>query len=108
MIKISVGNVVKSVGLGIYREIKIIKTDIAIEIVRKKSNKPLGKGTIIIAIIAIIKPITVKSFALTIVSKKGAIRVSMLFCLGAILTLMKFYVIISLSDILSKKSSILD
>ncbi len=66
-----------------YSAIRIIRTETAIDMVRKKSNSPLGNGTIMIAIIAIIKATTVKSFALTIISKNGIIADSMLFCLGA-------------------------
>jgi hypothetical protein len=56
-----VGNVVKSVGLGTYKDIIKIKTAIAREIVRKKSNIALGRGTMIIAKIAITKKTIVKS-----------------------------------------------
>lgn len=72
MIRISVGKVVKSVGLGIYKEIRIISTEIEIDTVKKKSKIPLGSGTIMIASIAIIKATTVKSLALTIGSIYGA------------------------------------
>lgn len=61
MINIKVGNVVKSVGFGMYSDIRIIKTEIDRDIVRKKSSAELGKGTIIIASIAIIKITIVKS-----------------------------------------------
>ncbi len=62
MIKSKVGKAEKSVGFLTYKAIKIIKAESAIEVARKKSNNPLGKGTMIIAKIAIIKHTTVKSF----------------------------------------------
>jgi len=52
-------------------EIRIINTEIAIDIVRNRSSKELGRGTIIIAKIATIKPTIVRSFALAIVSSNG-------------------------------------
>ncbi len=79
MISINVGNVVKSVGFGIYRDISIIKTEIERDIVSKKSSTALGRGTIIIAKIAIIKKTIVKSFDFTIGSRNGATFVSKLF-----------------------------
>ena len=69
IIKINVGKVVKSVGLGMYKEIKIISTETESEITRKKSSIALGSGTIIIAKIETIKTTTVRSFALTKGSK---------------------------------------
>lgn len=62
IIKISVGNVVRSVGFGIYRLIIIINTEIAIEIVKKRSKTALGRGTMMIAMMAITKKTSVKSF----------------------------------------------
>ncbi len=59
---IRVGNVVKSVGFGIYKDMRIIKTDIDSDIVRKRSSTELGRGTIIIPNMAIIKKTIVKSF----------------------------------------------
>ena len=56
-----VGNVVKSVGFGIYKEIRRIKTAIAIEMVSIRSRIPLGSGTIMIAMIATTKKTTLKS-----------------------------------------------
>lgn len=55
------GNVVRSVGFKIYKEIKSIKTDKEMEIVSIKSKIPLGKGTIMMATIAITKNTTLKS-----------------------------------------------
>jgi len=49
---IIVGNVVKSDGLWIYKEISKISKDKDKEIIRKKSNIPFDKGTIIIVKIA--------------------------------------------------------
>lgn len=49
------------------------KTEIDNEITRKKSSIALGRGTMIIAKIAMIKITIVKSFDLTIGSKNGAI-----------------------------------
>ena len=60
-IKISVGKVVKSVGFGIYKDNKSIKTETANEIVRKKSSMELGSGTIIIKSIEKTKTTTPKS-----------------------------------------------
>jgi hypothetical protein len=56
-----VGKVVKSVGFGTYKEIRRIKTAIAIEIVRSTSNIGAGRGTMIMARIAITKTTTLKS-----------------------------------------------
>jgi len=56
-----VGNVEKSVGFGIYNDKSKIKTATEREIVRKKSNTPLGSGTIIIKSIAKTKATTPKS-----------------------------------------------
>jgi len=61
-----VGNVVKSVGFGIYKDMRMIKTDMDRDIVRKRSRTELGRGTIIIANMAIIKKTIVKSFDLAI------------------------------------------
>ena len=58
----SVGKVVKSVGFGTYKEISKIKTAKAIEMVSKISKRAEGKGTIIMAKIAITKTTTLKSF----------------------------------------------
>ena len=74
MSRIIVGNVVKSVGFSIKTEIRIIRTDIAIETVRKKSSTLLGRGTMIIAIMAIIIATIVRSLALAIVSRNGIAR----------------------------------
>ena len=71
IIKIRVGKVVKSVGLGIYKEIKMIKTAIAIEIVSIKSKRKLGRGTIIMAKIAITKKTILKSRVRTMNSNAG-------------------------------------
>ncbi len=60
-ISISVGKVVKSVGFGTYNEISKIKTDKAIEIVSKTSNIEEGRGTMIMASIAITKKTTPRS-----------------------------------------------
>jgi len=59
--RISVGKVVKSVGFGTYSEMSKIKTARAIEIVRNRSKRPDGRGTIMIASIAITKTTTLKS-----------------------------------------------
>jgi len=53
--------VVKSVGFGIYKLKRSIKTPTDKEIVRKKSSMPLGNGTIIIRSIAKTKATTPKS-----------------------------------------------
>jgi hypothetical protein len=58
---ISVGNVVRSVGFGTYSEMSKIKTARAIEIVRSTSKRADGRGTIMIARIAITKTTTLKS-----------------------------------------------
>ena len=58
----SVGKVVKSVGFGTYSDISKIKTAKAIDIVKKTSSNADGRGTIIIANIAITKRTTLKSF----------------------------------------------
>jgi len=53
------------VGLGIYKDKSKIKTATAKEMVRKKSRRPLGSGTIIIKRIANTKkttPMSVTSF----------------------------------------------
>ena len=55
------GNVVKSVGLGIYKLKSSIKTPTDKEIVKKKSSIPLGSGTMIIRSIANTKATTPKS-----------------------------------------------
>lgn len=103
MMSIKVGNVVKSVGFGIYKEISIIKTETDKEIVKKKSNTELGKGTIIIANIAIMKNTTVRSLAFIIGSIYGAMEAKN-FCLF----LAKFYrfLVISFSVMFSRNSSI--
>ena len=74
MRRIIVGKVVKSVGFSMKTEMRIIKTDIAMDTVRKKSKNALGSGTMIIAIMAIIKKTIVRSFALAMVSRKGNAR----------------------------------
>ena len=56
-----VGNVVKSVGFGMYKEIRRIKTAIAIEMVSIKSRIALGSGTMMIAMMATTKKTTLKS-----------------------------------------------
>lgn len=61
MMRMSVGKVVRSVGLGTYSEISRIKTATAIEIVSRKSKTPEGRGTMIIARIAITNATTLKS-----------------------------------------------
>jgi hypothetical protein len=60
-IKIKVGNVVKSVGFGIYKLSNNIKIPTDKEIVKKKSSIPLGRGIIIIKSIAKTKATTPKS-----------------------------------------------
>ena len=67
------------------------RTDTAIEIMRKKSSMALGRGTIMIVMIAMIKATTVKFLALTTIFKKGAIKVSTLFCLFANGSLFKLW-----------------
>ena len=57
-----VGKVVRSVGRGMYNEISKIRTAIAIDTVSSTSKTADGKGTIIIAKIAITKMTTLKSF----------------------------------------------
>jgi len=56
-----VGKVVKSVGFGIYKLKRSIKTPTDKDTVKKKSNIPLGSGTIIISNIANTKATTPKS-----------------------------------------------
>jgi hypothetical protein len=56
-----VGKVVKSVGFGIYKLKRSIKTPTESDMVKKKSNMPLGSGTIIISNIANTKATTPKS-----------------------------------------------
>jgi len=63
IIKISVGKVVRSVGFGIYKDMRIISTDIERDIARKKSSTPLGSGMMIIAKIEIISATIVRSLA---------------------------------------------
>ena len=60
-IKISVGNVVKSVGFGMYNDKSSIKTETASDIVRKKSKNEFGRGIIIIKSIENTKTTTPKS-----------------------------------------------
>ena len=60
-VRINVGKVVKSVGLGTYKEINKIKTANAIETVSNISSIADGRGTIIIARIAITNRTTLKS-----------------------------------------------
>ena len=60
-INIKVGKVVKSVGRGIYKEIKIIKIESAIEMVSIKSKMAPGSGTIIIPRTDITKNTTPRS-----------------------------------------------
>lgn len=62
-IKIRVGNVVKSVGLGIYKLSSKIKIPTDRDIVKKKSSIPLGRGIMIIKRIAKTKATTPKSVA---------------------------------------------
>jgi hypothetical protein len=62
MISIKVGNVVKSVGFGTYKDIISIKTETAKDTVKNKSSMLLGSGTMIIASIIKTKTTTVKSF----------------------------------------------
>ena len=69
IIKIKVGKVERSVGFGIYSEIKMISTATDKEITKKKSSMGLGSGTMIIAKIETIKTTTVRSFAFTRGSK---------------------------------------
>jgi hypothetical protein len=57
----SVGKVVKSVGRGMYSEISKISTDKDMTIAKKKSSIPLGRGTMIIAKIAITNTTTLRS-----------------------------------------------
>jgi hypothetical protein len=61
-ISMRVGKVVKSVGFGTYKDIRSIKTASAIETVSKTSSTLEGRGTMIIAKIAITKITTLKSF----------------------------------------------
>lgn len=56
MISTKVGKVLRSVGRGMYIEIKIISTEMDIEIARKKSRTADGNGTIITTKIVIITP----------------------------------------------------
>ncbi|GAB6073505.1 hypothetical protein JCM15786_01620 [Nautilia lithotrophica] len=56
-----VGKVVKSVGFGIYKLKRSIKTPTDKEIVKKKSSIPLGNGTIMIRSIAKTNATTPKS-----------------------------------------------
>jgi hypothetical protein len=82
-ISIRVGNVVRSVGLGTYKDIINIRTESAKDIVRKKSSKPLGRGTIMIASIAITKKTIVKSLDFAI----GARNLNALACMPILLSL---------------------
>ncbi|CCM73572.1 hypothetical protein BN341_11830 [Helicobacter heilmannii ASB1.4] len=59
----------------------MISTDKAMEMVSKKSSKKGGKGTMMIAKIAITKTTTVKSLDWVSCLKKGNVRFKMLFCL---------------------------
>ena len=60
-IKMSVGKVDKSVGFGTYKEISKIRTAKAIDVVSRTSSIAEGKGTIIMAKIAITKTTTLRS-----------------------------------------------
>ena len=60
-IKIKVGNVVKSVGFGIYKAKSKINTDTDNDKVKKKSSNEFGRGTIIIKSIEKTKATTPKS-----------------------------------------------
>ena len=62
MIRIKVGKVVRSVGFGTYKEISKIKTAIAIDTVKSTSSIEEGRGTMIMAKIAITNITTLKSF----------------------------------------------
>ena len=61
-ISISVGKVVRSVGFGIYSDISKIRTANAIDIVKNRSSRDDGRGTIIMAKIAITNATTLRSF----------------------------------------------
>ncbi|OCS26250.1 hypothetical protein CFVB10_05175 [Campylobacter fetus subsp. venerealis cfvB10] len=78
IISIKVGNVLRSVGFGIYIEINIINTEIDSESAKKKSSTGLGSGTMIIAKIAIITKTTVRLLAFTNGAKNGATIVNIL------------------------------
>lgn len=56
-----VGKEEKSVGFFMYKEIKIISTERAMEIVSKKSSTRPGSGTMMMAMMVMIKRTTVKS-----------------------------------------------
>ena len=61
----------------------MISTEIEIESAKKKSKTALGKGTIMIAKIAIIAPTIVRLLNLTIGARNGATNVMILrFCLA--------------------------
>jgi len=60
-ISMRVGKVVKSVGFGTYKDISKIKTAKAIEIVNSTSKRLEGRGTMIMAKIAITNTTTLKS-----------------------------------------------
>lgn len=60
-------------GFFTYKAIKMISAESAMEIAKKKSNKELGNGTMMIAKIAMIKKTTVKSFEPERKDKKGII-----------------------------------
>lgn len=73
MMSRSVGKAEKSVGFLTYNAIKIISAESAIETAKKKSSKELGRGTMMIARIAMIKKTTVRSFEPDKKDKKGII-----------------------------------
>ena len=74
MSRIIVGKVVKSVGFSIKTEMRIIRTEMAMETVRKKSRTGLGRGTMMIAMMATIIATIVRSLALAMVSRNGMAR----------------------------------
>jgi hypothetical protein len=57
----SVGKVVRSVGFGTYKEISKIRTEKAMETVKSTSKTDEGRGTMIMAKIAITNKTTLRS-----------------------------------------------
>ena len=98
---ISVGNVVKSVGFGTYKDISKISTARAIETVSKTSSIADGRGTMMIAKIAITNITTLKSFC-----PRRKLRVVPICCLN-VSFFAKAYSIISASVSSAKNRSIL-
>ena len=91
-ISIKVGNVVKSVGFGTYKDIIKIKTETAKEIVKKRSKTLLGSGTMMIASIIKTKTTTVKSFDFL----SGSNQVENLSKVASAKTILTIYLLVSI------------